>query len=146
VIFNISLTKPLTGRTPINFTITTNDATEGQVWSQGQPAAPAISAQTINFTITGPQAAGLTFPVRVYGRRRPGRGRGPAVHGDHHVYELATGSVQRVHDPGDQLRERRHDVPGVVVSRTSGLITTESGGTDTVQREDWRRRRRRGCS
>jgi len=132
VAFNILFNAPIQSGQSVTLTIQSNVGTEGQVASSGKPAAPAVSAQTITLDpIVGPQAAGLTIPVLVYGIDDA------SVDGDQPytvtVSYSATpaGVFTGFPNPTIAFTNVDNDVAGIAVSRTSGLITTEGGGQDS---------------
>jgi hypothetical protein len=131
VIFHILINQPLTTGNTITFTVTSNVGAEGQVSALGQPPAPAPSAATITFTVTGPQVAGTSIPVTVYGMD-DSQADGPQAY----TVTVSFTSTQTAPFSGFTIpvincTNNDNDTPGVTVSRTAGLLTSESGGAAT---------------
>ena len=131
--FNIVFNNAIAPGQSVTLTVQTNVPTEGQVAAaaQGQPPAPAVSAQTIVFTINGPQAVGLAIPIQVYGID-------DAFVDGNKPYTVTvtysatpTGPFTGFTIPAINCTNVDNDVAGIAVSRTAGLITSESGQADT---------------
>lgn len=124
-VFNIKLNAALTTGNSVTFTVTSLDTTEGQVSGNGQPQADQIM-----FTINGPQASGYSIPITVTGLN-------DSIVDPATPYQVSVSATSTqatfsgVAIPNIQLVNNDNDVPGMTFSRTSGLITSESGGQDT---------------
>lgn len=124
-VFNIRLTTALAVGQSITFTVQCLDASEGQVSGGGQPIGT-----TINFVVNGPQAAGFQVPITVTGV--DDLQVDPAT-----LYQVSVSMTSTdptfngITIPNVQLTNNDDDIPGITLSRTGGLVTTEGGGTDT---------------
>ncbi len=126
--FDIQINQALTAGNSITFTITSNNGGEGQVSSSGFPAAPAVSANSITFTVNGPQGPGTLIPVVVHGIDDPIVDP-PA--GPNYTVTVSFTSTQPspfsgFTIPPIQCTNNDNDVPGVTVSPTAGLMTSEN--------------------
>jgi len=130
-IFNIQINQALTGGNSITFTVMSNNGGEGQVASSGQPPAPAVSAASITFIVNGPVAAGTNIPVTIVGIDDP------IVDGNQpYTVTVTFTSTQPAPFSGFTIPvincvNNDNDVPGITISRTAGLVTTEGGGADS---------------
>ncbi len=116
ITFNQAL---LTGQS-VNFTITSSDAGEGVVSSSGQGPAGSIG-----FTVNGPVAVNATIPLVI-------TGIDDAIVDNVQNYTITiatTGQFGAVFIPALQCANNDNDVPGITISATAGLLTSESGGT-----------------
>jgi hypothetical protein len=129
--FNIQFNQPLNSGESIQFTIASSNGNEAQVSSSGQPPAPATKAPSINFTVFGPVAAGVTIPVIVTGINDDVADPPSGPNYQITVSFVCTQTVpfSGFTIPPIQGTNNDNDSPGITVSRTSGLLTTESGGT-----------------
>jgi hypothetical protein len=109
----------------VNFTVTVNLPTEATASALGQSSTPLNG--TMMFTINGPVSIGQTFPLTL-------TGVDDFVVDPAHPYTVTittTGQFGAVTIPTLNCVNNDNDTPGITISRTSGLVTTESGGTDT---------------
>lgn len=124
-VFNISLNGALTAGNSVTFTVTSLDPSEGQVRGYGQP-----QANSITFTVSGPQAFGYYIPITVVGI--DDSIVDPATAYQVSVVATSTQALfNGVTIPNIQLVNNDNDIPGVTIDRIAGLTTTEGGGTDT---------------
>ena len=123
--FNITFEAAVLTGTTVTLTITSNNTGEGLV-SDG---VQALQGQ-IMVPVVGPQPAGYQVPITVMGVN-------DNVIDPAHPYTVtvATSSSNLTFDklaiPAVNLINNDNDTAGVTFTKTSGLVTTESGGTDT---------------
>jgi hypothetical protein len=121
----VTLNSALSTGQSITFTVTSSNPGEGVVSGLGQGPAG-----TIGFTLNGPLPAGTTFPITVTGTD-DAMIDGPQPYSVTVTFtSTQTAPFSGFTIPPLQCTNLDNDVAGAVVSRTSGLVTTESGGTD----------------
>jgi hypothetical protein len=123
--FKIQFNMALGAGQSIDFTVTSSDGGEGQVSGSSQAQATAIS-----FTVNGPQPAGTFIPITV-------KGIDDAVFDGPQNYTVTVAFTSTQNPPFGgftippiNCTNNDNDTPGVTINRTSGLLTSESGGTD----------------
>jgi hypothetical protein len=106
----------------VTFTFTSNNSTEGIVSSSGAGPLPSIT-----FDINGPQAIGKTFDLTIIGVDDP------IVDGPqpYKIQCSTSGFFGAVTIPDLNCTNNDNDTPGITFSRTSGLLTSESGAGST---------------
>src|SRR5882672_627310 len=129
--FNITLNAALAGGQSITFTVTSNVGTEGQVPSSGQPPPRAVAGISIPFPANGPQPAGRSIRGLVYGVDDP-FADGPQLY----TVTVTFTSTQTTPFSGFTIpvincTNQDNDVPGIAVTPTAGLITSETGQAAT---------------
>jgi hypothetical protein len=123
--FNITFNGDVPAGTTVSLTITSSDTTEGLV-SDGGPAAPQIV-----HNVVGPMTAPFYVPITVIGQ--------PDLIADgpqNYTVTVTTtsnpvGVFNNLSLPAVNLTNNDIDTAGITISKTSGLVTTESGGTDS---------------
>lgn len=118
----ITFNRALANGQTVNFTITSSDGGEGIVRSSGVGFLTSIS-----FPINGPVAVGAQIPLEIQGVDDS------VVDGpqNYTVSITTSGQFGAVAIPPLNCTNNDNDTPGITVSRTSGLRTSESGGQDS---------------
>ena len=118
----ITFNQALAGGQSVTFNVVINLPTEAVASALGQGPAG-----TINFTVNGPVTVGQTFPLTL-------TGVDDVIVDPAHAYTVTvttTGQFGAVTIPVLNCVNNDNDTPGMTINRTSGLLTSESGGFDT---------------
>lgn len=130
--FNIVFNQALSAGNSVTFTVTSNNGNEGQVSGSGQPVG-LPHATSITFTTPGPVPAGTKIPITVYGIdddvADPPTGPNYAITVT--FTSTQTNPFSGFTIPPIACTNNDNDTPGITISRTSGLMTSEGGGTDS---------------
>jgi hypothetical protein len=108
-------------------TVSSSNTSEGVVSTTFDTVPPSRATTATGFQLSVPAGSSPTFVVKVTGVD------GDVVADPAHPYTItvtASGFAGLV-IPAVQCVNNDNDTPGITVSQTSGLVTTESGGTDT---------------
>ncbi len=108
-------------------TVSSSDTTEGKVSLTVVPLPAGYATTATGFQFTVPAGSRPTYTVLVTGVD------GDVLADPAHPYTIAVSAsgFTGLTIPAVQCVNNDNDTPGITVSKTSGLGTTESGGTDT---------------
>ncbi len=124
--FTVTFEAAVPAGTTVTLTVTSNDTGEGLV-SDGVQAPQA----QITIPVVGPRSANYSFPVTVTGVNDniidPGTTYSVTV-----TTSSSNTTFNNLPIPAIQLTNNDNDTAGVTFTKTVGLRTTESAGTDTV--------------
>jgi len=119
---DITFNQALPAGQSVTFTVTSSRPLEGVVSSSGQGPAGSIT-----FTVNGPLAVGTMIPLTITGVD-DSLADGPQAYT---IQVTTSGYFGALPFPSVQCTNNDNDIPGITLSRTSGLTTTESGGADS---------------
>jgi len=107
-------------------TVSSSNTGEGVASSTFDTVPPSYTPTATGFTLLVPAGTSPTIPVIVTGQN-------DLVADPAHPYTVmvTAGGFGGYTIPSVQLINNDNDIPNITISRTSGLVTTESGGTDS---------------